>query len=177
VQVNWRSYQLRPAGSPPISPEYLKRIEETRPRMNQMARDLYGVEMNPGPFGMDSRPPLVAAKVAEALGKGEEYHARLMRAYWEEARDIEQRDALVALAVEVGLDADAFSAALDDPAYSAIVDAEIEQAARFGLNGVPAMIFADKYLVSGAQPPDALRQIVEKVQALEAGADGEGSAS
>jgi predicted DsbA family dithiol-disulfide isomerase len=35
----------------------------------------------------------------------------------------------------------------------------------YGLDGVPALVFADKYLVSGAQPYNVLKQVVEKVQA------------
>jgi len=32
------------------------------------------------------------------------------------------------------------------------------------LTGVPALIFNNRYLVSGAQPYEVLRQVVEKVQ-------------
>jgi predicted DsbA family dithiol-disulfide isomerase len=47
----------------------------------------------------------------------------------------------------------------------------VRLAARYGLNGVPAIIFADKYLISGAQPPDALRQIADRVLEMQAQAD------
>ncbi|RMG70698.1 MAG: DsbA family oxidoreductase, partial [Chloroflexi bacterium] len=39
VQIIWHSFELRPAGSPPISPEYMARIESLRPQMEKMARD------------------------------------------------------------------------------------------------------------------------------------------
>ena len=35
-----------------------------------------------------------------------------------------------------------------------------------GIQGVPAFLFAERYLVSGAHPPDALRGFVDKVQTL-----------
>lgn len=170
MEIHWRSFELRPKGAPPISPEYRVRVEAGQPRLRQMARDIYGVKLNQGPFGINGRPALVGAKYAEAHGAGPAYHARIMRAYWEEAQDIGDLSVLRALASEVGLDAADFAAALDDPAWERQVDADIEIAARYGLSGVPAIVFADKYLVSGAQPPETLRQMADKVRDLEAAA-------
>jgi predicted DsbA family dithiol-disulfide isomerase len=42
--------------------------------------------------------------------------------------------------------------------------ADVYQAYRYGLNGVPALVFANKYLVSGAQPYEALAQVVEQIR-------------
>ncbi len=133
--------------------------------MQQMARDTYGVEMNPGPFGMDSRPALIGAKFAEAQGHGPAYHDRIMRAYWDEAQTIDDRAVLVRLAQEVGLDGAEFAAALDNPDYSARVDADIALATRYGLSGVPALVLENKYLISGAQPPDVLRRVIDQIVA------------
>jgi predicted DsbA family dithiol-disulfide isomerase len=165
VDVHWHSFELRPQGSPPMPAAYRARIEQSRPRMEQMAREIYGVEMNPGPFGVDSLPALVGGKFAEAQGRGAAYHARMMRAYWDEAQKIDDPAVLAQLAAEVGLDAHAFNAALQDPAYIGQVDADIALAAQYGLTGVPALILDSKYLVSGAQPADALRRIIDQVAA------------
>ena len=54
---------------------------------------------------------------------------------------------------------------LADPTFDAEVSADVELAHAYRLNGVPALVFADKYLVSGAQPYDLLKEVVEKVQA------------
>ena len=59
VEVQWHSYQLRPKGSPPISPEYKARIDANKPRLYAMAREQYGLELKQGPFGIDSRPALI----------------------------------------------------------------------------------------------------------------------
>jgi predicted DsbA family dithiol-disulfide isomerase len=37
-------------------------------------------------------------------------------------------------------------------------------AREYRLDGVPALVFAERYLVVGAQPYDTLKQVVEKVQ-------------
>ncbi len=37
----------------------------------------------------------------------------------------------------------------------------------YGLQGVPALIFNNKYLVSGVQPYEVLKQVVEKVLSVQ----------
>jgi predicted DsbA family dithiol-disulfide isomerase len=53
---------------------------------------------------------------------------------------------------------------MTDPTYDAEVSADIDLAREYRLDGVPALVFADRYLVMGAQPYEVLKQIVEKVQ-------------
>jgi predicted DsbA family dithiol-disulfide isomerase len=66
---------------------------------------------------------------------------------------------------KAGLDPDQLDAALGDPAYEAAVDEDIELAREYGLNGVPALVFNNKYLISGSQPYEALARAVEQIQA------------
>lgn len=164
VSVYWRSFELRPKGTP-LPPEYLARIQMGRPRLYAIARERYGLEMNPGPFGFDSRPAMIGAKVAESMGCGPAYHDRVMRAYWQEGRDIGDRTVLANVAADVGLDRQMFLEALDSPAYQQAVLADIVQAQAYGINAVPSLIFADKYLVAGAQPYPVLVGAVEQIQA------------
>ena len=147
-----------------MPPEYLARITAGRPRLVQIARDNYGLEINPGPHGISSRDALIGATFAGVQGKGPEYHAATLRAYWQRANDIGERVILGMIAQSIGLDETAFLAALDDPQYDQQVEAEVEQAYQYGLNGVPALIFNHKYLVSGAQPYEVLTRVVEKIQ-------------
>jgi predicted DsbA family dithiol-disulfide isomerase len=164
VDVRWRSFELRPKGGPPISPEYRARIEANRPRLYAMAREQYGLELKQGPFGIDSRPSLIGAKYAEALGQGPAYHRAMFHAYWLDGRSIEDLATLRELAAQVGLDADAFEAALGEPAYLQAVLDDIALAQEFGITAVPTMIFGNKYLVQGAQPYETLVQVVERVR-------------
>ncbi len=165
MEIVWHSYELRPTGSPPIPPEYLARIKATEPRLNRIAREQYGLELNRGPMGIHSRSALIGAKVAEAQGKGPQYHNAVLQAYWRRANNIDDVDVLAEIAQSVGLEREAFLAALSDDRYEAQVDDDIEQAYAYGLDGVPALIFGGRYLVSGAQPYEVLRQVVEKVEA------------
>lgn len=129
-----------------------------------MAREQYGLELNRGPMGIHSRAALIGAKVAEAQGTGPQFHVAVFRAYWQRANNIGDVDVLAEIAHSIGLERDAFLAALKDERYEAQVEADIEQAYAYGLTGVPALIFDERYLVSGAQPYEVLRQVVEKVE-------------
>jgi predicted DsbA family dithiol-disulfide isomerase len=120
--------------------------------------------LNAGPFGIDSRPALVAEKFAQVQGKGNEFHEAVMHAYWQQARSIDDQEVLKEIAGSVGLKTNDFAEVLANPEYKEAVSADIELAREYGLDAVPALIFAEKYLVSGAQPYDLLKRVVEKVQ-------------
>jgi predicted DsbA family dithiol-disulfide isomerase len=169
VAVQWRSFELRPAGAPPMPPEYRARIEQGQPRLNAIAREQYGLELNRGPLGIDSRAALRGAKLADQAGRGREYHNAVFRAYWVDGHDISDVARLVAIAAGVGLDAEAFQAALADPVTDAAVQADVDLARELGINAVPAMVFDEKYLVSGAQPYAVLVELTDRVRALREG--------
>ena len=156
LTVRWRSYELRPKGSPPISESYRQRIEQMRPRLYAIAQEQFGVAMNPGPFSVDSRPALVGAKFAEEHGRGAAYHDAVMHAYWVEARSIEDTAVLSEIAEAVGLERSAFLRSLTSADYQALVDVDILTAQQMELSGVPALLFERKYLVAGAQPYEEL---------------------
>ena len=148
-----------------MPPAYIERIKAGRPQLYALARERYGVELDQGPFGQNSRPALIGAKYAETQNKGDTYHNAVFEAYWLHARPIGDLDVLAEIAVEVGLEREAFLAALDDPQYDAQVEADVEQAAAYGLSGVPAIVFEQRYLVSGAQPTPVLQQVVDRIEA------------
>ena len=137
--------------------------------LQKRAREEYGLKINRGPFGINSRPALIAQKYAEAQGKGEQFQKAVMEAYWQRARSINEPAVLKELAEGVGLDTADFETMLSNPAYEAEVDADIAQAHEYQLDAVPALIFAEKYLVMGAQPYKVLEQVVKQVQAEEQG--------
>src|SRR5437660_8793002 len=166
--MHWRSCELRPAGSPPITPQRQAQIETSRPLFQKRAREQYGLDIHAGPFGIDSRPALIAEKYAESQGKGETFHKAVMQAYWQQARSIDDKAVLKEIAEQVGLNSENFDDALANPVFDAEVSADVDLPQEYGLSGVPALIFADRYLVVGAQPYDVLKQVVEKIQVEEA---------
>lgn len=128
----------------------------------------YGLVINQGPFGIDSRPSLILEKYAEAQGKGAEYHKAVENAYWQQGQSIEDPQVLKAALSEAGLDAEQYETALADPQYEAEVEADIQQAYAYGLSGVPAVVFNNRFLVMGAQPYEVFRQVMDKLTSGEA---------
>ncbi len=155
-----------------MDPAYRARVEAARPRFKATMKDLHNVDINEGPFGINSKPSLVGMKFALAHDLGEAYHDAVLEAYWERALDISQIAILRELAEGVGLDGAAFQAALTDPTFISLMEADVLFAYRNGIRAVPSLVFANKYLVSGAQPYDVLADVVRQVQAAES-ANGE----
>ncbi|MEO7913184.1 MAG: DsbA family oxidoreductase [Roseiflexaceae bacterium] len=171
VAITWHAFELRPRGSPPMPAEYRARIEAGQPRLVATAREQYGLELNAGPFGIDSRSALIGEQYAVTLDRGNAYHDAVADAYWLRAQSIDKRDVLADIAESVGLERAAFLTALDAPEYDQAVDTEIAWARTNEISGVPALVFAEKYLVVGAQPYQALEQVLRQCEA-EAAGDG-----
>ena len=168
ITVQFRAYELHPEHAEPLPPEveghYRKRIAAGWPRLQQMARERFGLELTrqEDPRPHPTRLAHIGAKYAIEKGRGDDYHHAVFRAHWQELRDISSAGTLVEIAESLGLDGAAFRAALSDPDYRAEVEADEYWAWQQNLSGVPAFIFGDRYLVSGAQPVEVLEQVVDK---------------
>ena len=165
VAIQWHAYELRPAEAGPLPDAYRAKVEAGRPRLYAIAKEQYDLDLNPGPWGINSRPAHIGAQYAARQGCGKAYSDAVLRAYWHEAQDISNPEVLAGIAEAVGLARAPFLAALADDGYRSAMMADVEQAHLYGLQGVPALIFANKYLVSGAQPYPVLEQVVQKIQA------------
>jgi predicted DsbA family dithiol-disulfide isomerase len=90
-------------------------------------------------------------------------HDRLMRAYWEEGRDIGDGAELFTLAVEIGLDEDRAAEVIAGDAFRARVLASTAQAQSIGVTGVPGFLLDRRLLVLGAQPRPVFEQALERL--------------
>jgi predicted DsbA family dithiol-disulfide isomerase len=86
---------------------------------------------------------------------------RLFRGYFTDGEQIGDSETLVRLGAEVGLDADEARAVLASDRYAEDVRADEGQAQAYGITGVPFFVVDRKYGVSGAQPADALLQVLD----------------
>jgi predicted DsbA family dithiol-disulfide isomerase len=91
---------------------------------------------------------------AKAHGKQGEVKERLLSAYFEQGRHLGQIDVLVAIAGEAGLNESDARSALEAGSYRTAVEADVAQAAHFGISGVPFYVIDGKYGISGAQGSD-----------------------
>ena len=107
---------------------------------------------------------------AAAQGLQDEVVERLFVAYFSEGRDIGDVAVLARIAEEAGLGGDIPGRLAGDEDRERTV-AEIENAYRIGVTGVPAFIFGQRIAVLGAHPPETLMQAME--QALSETASGD----
>ena len=107
---------------------------------------------------------------AAQLGKSLEMKQRLMDLYFTEGGDLTDREVLVQAAADVGLDGDEVRKLLTSDTDVDLVTQAAEQAKEAGIQGVPFFIFGNKYAVSGAQSPEDLARVIERV-AQEGGAE------
>jgi predicted DsbA family dithiol-disulfide isomerase len=95
-------------------------------------------------------------QMAQGEGRQGEMKERLMAAYFVEGRPIGNRETLLELAAEVGLDPERARALLDGDEFAAEVRADELEAAQLGISGVPFFVIDRRYGVSGAQPAEVL---------------------
>jgi predicted DsbA family dithiol-disulfide isomerase len=87
---------------------------------------------------------------------------RLLRATFTEGEPIGDRDVLLRLATEAGLERDEAAAVLKSDAYAAEVRAEENLALDFGISAVPFFVIDRTFGVPGAQPPDVILRALQR---------------
>lgn len=101
-------------------------------------------------------------KFAQTRGSGQQMLERLYRAYLSEQVSVFERDSLLDLATDVGLDRDEAAAMLDSDGLRADVDEDQRELQALGGNGVPFFLIGGKVGVSGAQPKETFLRALRK---------------
>jgi len=162
VELIWRAFELRPEPVPMIDPnsDYLKRAwnDSVAPLAEQL-----GVTMRFPPVKPRTRLAHEAAHWAREQGRFEDYHNEVFRAFFERGEDIGDVEVLIALGSKLELDSDSLRQALVSHEFAANVITDEREAARLGLNGVPAFVADRKAALSGVQPVENLKRLVESV--------------
>ncbi len=112
---------------------------------------------------INSRPALQAAEFAREQGRFEPMHRELMKAYWDEGLDVSDMVVLREVATRAGVDVAGMEAAIEENRFGDYLDARRHEAEELGINGIPAHVIADKYLVMGAQPYDLFERVMAKL--------------
>ena len=102
---------------------------------------------------------------AGAEGRQRELKHALLRAYFTDGRDVSNRDTLVQLAGDTGLDAERARTVLESGEFTDEVRADEEFFIQAGIRGVPAIIIERKHLISGGQPVEVFEQALREVAA------------
>lgn len=102
---------------------------------------------------------------AGTIGKQDELLEAMYSNYFEKSKPLFAHTDLVAVALSVGIDADAAEDLLNSHNFADEVNADRNLSAQLGATGVPFFVFDMKYAISGAQPLEAFTQTLESAWA------------
>jgi predicted DsbA family dithiol-disulfide isomerase len=176
VEVVWRSFELDPSAPPERQGSYVERLARKygvgRPQAEAMIQRITNAAAAAGlDFRFDIARPgntFDAHRVIHlALDRGvqDAVKERLLTAYFSDGEPIGTPETLVRLAAEAGLDAEEVRGVLESDAYADEVRGDEREASELGITGVPFFVFDRGYAVSGAQPPETMLQVLERVWA------------
>ncbi len=173
LTIEWHPFQLNP-DMPPEGADR-KAYLEAKFGGPEGAAKVYGrIEDAAKSAGLDihfdriTRTPntIDAHRVIHWAGLEGRQHAlkgALFVAYFEEGRDIGDKDTLSQIAGEVGMDAAMIRHLLDGDSDAEDIRARDAHARARGVTGVPTFIVAEQHAVPGAQPPELWAQVLDEL--------------
>ncbi len=165
VEVEWKGLEIHPE-TPPGGGDLASlgfdedRVAALRSRVLEMGQEA-GLKLEFGSRISNSRLALQVAEFAKEKGRFKEYHDAVFRAYWQESKDIGDREQLLALAAQAGMDIQELESYLESDRAATCLQQYLEEAVKYGVSGVPTFIIGNKVVV-GAQPYEVLEGILRQ---------------
>lgn len=175
VEVTWRSFELDPRApqrlelplTEVLARKYGMSVAQARQAQAHVtqtaAQDGLTFALEKAQTGNTFQAHRLIQRAKE-VGRGDAMKERLMRAYFTEGQAISEEATLRALAAEVGLSEADVEAALHEARYGELVRRDEQEAQRLGIRGVPFFVIGGRYGVSGAQPAQALLQVLQQAR-------------
>jgi predicted DsbA family dithiol-disulfide isomerase len=171
--IEWHPYQLNPT----MPKDGMDRREylETKfggqdgamkvySQIDQTAREM-GLELNFA--GIKRTPNTIDAHRlimwADIEGCQNTVVDRMFKAYFKEGRDISDHSVLVRIATAAGMDGDTTRKLLEGDANIEDIRTRDAKSREAGVQGVPAFIVDNHYVVSGAQPTEMWEQVIKEI--------------
>lgn len=140
LDFDWRGFELHPEiplGGMDLTQMFpAQAVKGMRARLEQAAKG-FDVPLRFPSRSNNTRAALAMAEYARDQGKLDGFRDAGMAAFWRDGGDLEDRALLRQLAEGAGLNADAALAAIDDPEMVQRVAAMGQEAARWGVTGIP----------------------------------------
>lgn len=172
LSVTWHSYQLDPNLPEHYDGTEAEYLAARKGMPQEQVREMFAhvTEQAAGEglsYDFDSLVVASSARAHELLhlakdrGDADAVKEGLLSGHFEHGVDIGDVDQLVRVGVAAGLDEGEIRTALEDGRYRAAVAADIDMARQIGVTGVPFVVVDMKYAVSGAQPPEVFREVLD----------------
>lgn len=172
VELEWKSFQLDPSITPQPNTSVYAYLAERKGMSVEESKRLHAdVVARAAAVGLTYRfdhaviaNSLTAHRIiqlAKTKGLGDVLEETFFRAYFTDGKDLNNRDTLMQLGVEAGLNPLDLKEVLDnEELYLAAVHADIQEAQQIGVRGVPFFVFDRKYAISGAQPVEHFEETI-----------------
>ena len=173
IEIEWRSFQLNPdlETDPEINiNDYLAEAKGWSPEQaRQMNRRVTDMASEEGlTYNMDQA--VVAnsfdahrlVQYAKTENRGDAAEERLFEAYFSQGKNIDDRDTLVSIGQDIGLDPENCRSVLQSDQFANAVKHDIETARGMNIRGVPFFLFNRKFGVSGAQETDTFLKALKQ---------------
>ena len=176
IEVTWHSYQLDPTLPEHYDGTEIEYLASRKGMPEDQVRQMFGhvTEQAAGEglaYDFDRLVVANSARAHELLhlakdrGRADAVKEALLSGHFEHGTDIGDVNSLVQVGVDAGLDEGEIRATLDDGRYRAAVASDIDMARQIGVTGVPFVVVDMKYAVSGAQPSEVFREVLDKALA------------
>lgn len=165
IKVQWKSYELHSAAPEAGLPSVLHHNGD--PRTKHVARqprswaDAAGLTMHDNVPYANSRLAHELNAFAAEQGRGEAFRKSIFEAYFAQQRDIGEREVLLDVASDAGLDRAEAQRCLDERPMRDAVEAELAQSRALGITGVPTFQIGP-FAIVGAQEVDSLAYVYRK---------------
>ncbi|MGH8152919.1 MAG: DsbA family oxidoreductase, partial [Rhodanobacteraceae bacterium] len=144
ARMHWLPFELRPYPAPTLLPEddYLPRTwrEAVYPMATRLGVPIKLPSVSPQPW---TRTAFIGMQYALDQHCGNAYASAVLRAFFQQDRDVGKVEVLRDVAQSVGMDPGEFAAALPQPGYARRHDAALALAQRFGVRAVPTILIGD----------------------------------
>lgn len=172
--IQLKSYQLD-AGTPEVVTEsiyeslarkYNTSIDQAKAMTNNVVEQAKteGLEYN-----FENAKPANTARAhrlvkwADTQQKGNDLGEALLHAYFIDGKNINDTAILAELAASVGLDSAQAKEVASSNQFFPEIQIDQTEAAQIGIRGVPFFVLNNKYAISGAQPIEVFKEMLEKV--------------
>lgn len=167
IAISWRAYELRPEPVPTLRPEdpYLPAIwnRSVYPLANRLGVPIKLPSISPQPRTGNAFELLA---LAQDLGLDHRYSMAVLRAFFQEDRDIGDPEILIELAAEVGIESEHARQALESGAFAARHREALRHASEDrAITSVPTIV-AGQQVFRGVPPLGELQQAINRLGSI-----------
>ena len=173
IEVEWKSFQLNPdlKTDPSLNvTQYLADIKgwsldyakQANAQVTQMAAEAGLTYHLDKAVVANSFNAHRLIHLAQKYELGDAAKEALLKAYFTEGKNIDDKQTLTNLGASIGLNASEIEQMLDSEAYTDAVKHDIAEAQYLGIRGVPFFVLNNKYGISGAQAVQVFTETLAK---------------